>query len=178
MGIITKQALIAASKMPPHKLGAWFEGHIQGDLKSLKERFPIDWLRLYDTKSAGAYMPKQPADFIVAGWDDVYLLEAKCSAKYKSLRSCLASMVKQEQAVSHYTWSRARHGSHFLFCSVLTGTIQLWNGSYVAKCRREGERLDDSEVHPYRLISETPAHNLFMLLIDTYIGDLDVDIVL
>lgn len=178
MGVINKPALAAAAKMPPHKLGAWFESHVQADLKTIKERYPIDWLRLYDTKSAGSFLPAQPADFIVAGADDVYLLETKCSGKHKSLRGGLSSLVKQTQAVSHYTWSRSGHMSHFLFLSVQTGVLQLWDGEYVSQCRRQGKRLDDKTLYPGRLIQEVPAHDLFALLTYTYMRDLDVDIIL
>lgn len=165
MGTITSASLVAARKMTPHKRGAWFEAHVYECLSFLKEHKKVDWFRLYDTKSAGAYLPAQPADAIVAGRDDVYLLELKCSNKYKSLRGGLSSLFGMRQAVSHFTWNRAGHRSHILFLSTVTGELQLWDGGHVAQCRRHGDRLDEKSDG---LLETTDAFALSQMLQATY----------
>ena len=138
---ISEKMLINARKLPPEKLGAWFEARSQELFKHLKEYKRLTFLRLYDSKSAGAYLPKQPGDFIVASPNDVFLVECKASKTHKSLVSCAASNVSKEQAAEHWMWSRSGHTGMFLFISVVTGEIEVWDGKYIGDSRRCGRRI-------------------------------------
>lgn len=143
---ITEKSLAKASAMSSQALGSWFEAEVQARLKDLKENTPLYFLRLYDSKSAGNLMPSQPADFIVTARQGAFLVETKASAKYASLASCLASNVSKGQAVDHFMWNRSGHPSLFIFCGVSDDVLEVWDGEYVAHCRRKGERMRKSQV--------------------------------
>lgn len=139
--LITRKMLDNVSLLPSEKLGAWFEARTQENLKHMREFRRLTFLRLYDTKSAGAYLPRQPGDFIVSSPNDVYLVECKASKTHDSLVSCAGSNISKEQAVEHFMWHRAGHRSLFLFLSTKTGDIEMWDGHHVGLQRRAGLRL-------------------------------------
>lgn len=142
---LTQRGLDSAATMKSHKLGSWFEQKLQDRFKFLKQTTRFDYLRLYDTKSAGAYLPSQAGDFMIASPRGVVLVEAKASATHGSLRSCLSSNVSAGQATDHIMWNRAGQKSLFIFLSVPDGVLEVWDGGLIAKHRNEGKRLTKKE---------------------------------
>jgi len=142
---INDKSLAKACAMRSEKLGAWFEHELQAVFAEFREHLPSTFLRLYDTKSAGSYLPSQPGDFILNTPVDAFLIESKASAKYESLSSCLSSNVSKEQAVEHIMWRRSGHRSVFIFLSTKTGLCSIWDGKYVGEHRRRGDRMKDAD---------------------------------
>jgi hypothetical protein len=127
-------------------IGKWFEGKLQGIFDTLRGRKRCTYLRLYDSRSAGHLIPKQPADFIVTAKAlGAILLEAKASIKHDSLRSCLSANVELHQAASHRLWAAQGQPAWFIFYSNQTHEVEIWDGQYVGHCRGTGKRLDASQ---------------------------------
>lgn len=148
------------------KLGKRFEKDVQDELTELQSRERLRFLRLYDTHSAGGFLPPQPADFLVACDPKVALLECKASEKYESLRQCLSSHVDTAQAAQARLWvTRTNHPAYFLFYSFQAGMLEVWPGLTVAMCRAEGKPLP-----PETRLKLFPAHKLQELLKELFVG--------
>jgi hypothetical protein len=133
--------LQAGADAVKNKIGAQFEKDTQDVLDTLAGKTRLSYVRLYDTKSAqGKFLPEQPGDFIVAA-EGGHLLECKASEKHGSLRACLADNVSTQQAAAHRLWSRTGNPCWFLFNSLPTGQVELWEGQVVGECRALGKRL-------------------------------------
>jgi hypothetical protein len=121
------------------------EEEVQKKLKRVVSCFPTYSLRLYDTRSAGIYLPEQPSDFLV--WTpkrDTVFLEVKHSSVHESLRSCF-SMVSDGQLASARLVKRAQQSYRILFNSGLSGVYELWDGFYCAERRAVGKPLELSK---------------------------------
>lgn len=125
------------------KITRWekLEQAIQEELVRAQMDRPIAYYRYYDTKSAGAIIPNQPADFQTCQRGVTILIEAKFSSVHESLRSCFAGSVKGHQLASARIWTRAGAGYIILFYSALSGLVEVWDGRYCSECRAKGERL-------------------------------------
>ena len=143
---IDKRALEKAKTMRSEKLGSWFEGHVQEELAYFQECKPLMFHRFPDSKAAGNLIAVQPSDYLVGTPLDAFLLECKASKTHESLKGCLASNVTKEQAVKHFLWHRCKHSSLFVFISVKTGMVEMWNGQYVAEHRRKGLRMTEEGI--------------------------------
>lgn len=129
-------------------LGAHFEKKVQDKLTDIKKASKkyLWFKRYYDSKSAGGYLPEQPADYQVATLKNVWLLELKSSFLKESLSSCLSDAVDGQQAVAHKLWNRVNKPSVFLFFCAETEQIEVWDGRHVAEVRlNHGERLSRSD---------------------------------
>lgn len=125
------------------KITRWekLEQAIQEELVQAQMNNPFSFYRYYDTKSAGATIPIQPADFQTCHKGVTVLVEAKFSSVHESLRSCFAGSVKSHQLASARVWNRAGAGYIILFYSSLSGLTEVWDGLYAAEARSKGERL-------------------------------------
>jgi len=123
-------------------IGKAFESDVQDILEGLSARHRLTYLRLYDSHAArGKYLPPVPGDYIVVTLGKARLIELKASEKHQSLRSCLSDHVGTHQAAAHRLWARAGGVSHFLFHSVRTSEVELWDGLTVGECRALGTVL-------------------------------------
>jgi len=123
------------------KIGAEFETDVQDEFDRLARTKALRYVRLYDTKSAGRFLPKQPADFIVATPLGGTLLECKASEKYTSLAQCLADAVEPHQAAAARLWKRTGNMSLFLFYSFVSDKVEAWDGQLIGEHRAAGKRL-------------------------------------
>ena len=142
---IPDNQLLKASKLPPHKLGAWFEGQTQDRLKWFQENKHLMFHRFPDSKSAGNIIAAQPSDYLVGSPLAAWLVEVKASKVHKSLRSCAANAIRQEQVVKAHLWMRSGLRSVFIFISVTGGVIEVWDGRHVVAQRFEGKPLNPSK---------------------------------
>lgn len=123
------------------------EDEIELRLKKLMQRFPIFYLRLYDSHTAGTYMPPQPSDFIL--WPPKgkekppsTFLEAKYSGTAESLRSVFSNNVSDGQMASARLVARAGREYKILFYSATARQFELWDGFYCAERRSIGKPLE------------------------------------
>lgn len=128
----TEKAILA---LTDQKFGDWVEGVVQDELDGLMRAGPFFYQRLYDTRSAGGFLPKQPGDFMGVCHGVPWLLEVKATSKYASLSStgALKGLVKDHQALGSHLMNRAGGQGLFLFCSRLSNQVELWDGSAVRK---------------------------------------------
>lgn len=119
------------------------EDEIEKKLKSLMVYFPIMYQRLYDTKSAGSYLPAQPCDFLVwAPKTPGIFLEAKYSGIAESLRSVFSNAVSDQQLASARLASRAGQKYWLLFYGARSAVFELWDGKYCSDRRAMGKPLE------------------------------------
>jgi hypothetical protein len=120
------------------------ENKIQEELVAMQEVSPLHWVRFYDTKSAGNFMPSQPADFGVLFNGHYTYIEAKYSAHNDSLRNNFAGGVSDKQLASARLAERAGGSYWVLFYSRPLNTVELWPGGYLRRCRADSKLIDKS----------------------------------
>lgn len=119
----------------PQQLGHDFQDYVQGILLGFHNKHRTNTQRLYDTKSAGTFLPSQPGDFFTVWKGIPYMVEAKCSVVHNSLaasRKALTSLVDKEQGAKIRVWHRAGCRGLYIVKSVETGFIEVWDGNHVA----------------------------------------------
>ncbi len=146
-------------KMTNAQLGAHLEKKIQGALTGLKRENNQHLLshRFYDTKSAGSFLPEQPADYLIGSPTGAYLLEAKASFRKESLAACLSNAVSGGQAVHAKLWCRTgpNNKSLFVFFCAQTEIVEIWDGALVADTFiQSGARLSRADVMGYGSLSK------------------------
>lgn len=122
---------------------AKLEDVVEARLKKLAASFPLMYLRLFDTKSAGNFLPAQPSDFLV--WQPErpgIFLEVKYSAQAESLRSVFSNAVSANQMASARLADRAGQKYSLLFYSAPAAMFELWDGAYCARRRSLGKPLE------------------------------------
>lgn len=120
-----------------------FEDAIEQQLQRLQEVSRTAYLRLFDTKSAGALIPPQPSDFLVTHNGITTLIEAKFSSVNDSLRQCFSSAVSSNQTASAKIWTRALAQYKFLFYPMQAGgKVEVWDGRHCYERRAEGKPLN------------------------------------
>ena len=124
--------------------GKDFESIVQGMLQERVKERPSYFLRLYDTHSAGSFLPAQPCDFLLFENGRAVFMEAKSSVKHHSLKSCLSSTVKNTQVAKMRLALRTGQTGCFLFYDMQDKQVEIWHGQGVIGCRVEGKRLNDS----------------------------------
>lgn len=129
------------------KVSKGFESTLESHFSELAKVIGgrVRMYRMYDSHSAGAFLPEQPGDFMGATARGATLLEAKTSIKHDSLRSCLSSNMDYGQAAELDLWDEAGHCSLVMFYAYQTGTVEIWPGGYVGRCRAAGTRLEVSQ---------------------------------
>jgi hypothetical protein len=152
------------TKQPPkpNLIKRWqdLEAAIQDELVAAQTEKPVAWLRFYDTKSAGDFLPQQPADFQACFMAKVFMIEAKFSEVHESLRSCFAGAVQAHQLASARIWTRAQAHYLVVFYSGLSGLVEVWDGLYLAECRSKGERLSLDRRRTYASVKEALAKEI------------------
>lgn len=121
----------------PQQLGKEFEENVKNNLQSFMSKNKTVTLRLYDTRSAGNYIPSQPGDFVSVWQGNAILIEAKSSTIHDSLsdkRSSLTSLFDKEQVAKMRIWKRAGASVSVIFKSPRQGRIEVWDGAYIAEC--------------------------------------------
>jgi len=151
--------------------GKVFEEEFQLYLKGLMQKYPAVPHRLYDTRSAGSYLPDQPGDFFLLFKGALHLWELKSSEVHDSLAANLSGLLSKEQATHHKLWRRAGAVTHVLFLQQRTGRVELWHGGHVAEVRHAaGKRLKRQDCLPYGSMSEFKEQFTEALLLDSRYG--------
>ncbi len=123
------------------------EEAVQEVLENLKRYYRAHFLRLYDSRSAGAgkggnFIPKQPSDYVFMRGGRGWLLEVKSSEKHQSFKQCsLKNYVSSEQIAGARTWVRAGGLSMFVFLSIPRNTFEIWEGMDVIEAYIKGGKL-------------------------------------
>lgn len=123
----------ATAGMSGQQYGDWFEGIVQAGLDQLMTAGPSFFARLYDTRSASSFLPKQAGDYVGCHRGRGFLMEAKASVQYESLAQpgALRKLVKDHQALGAYLMGRAQGLGLFAFRSRVSGELEIWNGHTV-----------------------------------------------
>ena len=130
----------------PQQLGSDFQVDLEKIFKEFRAKFPMNYHRFYDTKSAGSYLPEQPGDHFVTWAGKPFLIEAKLSTVHRSLASpkALSSGMSNGQAMSQILWSRAGAHAVVIFKDHANGFVEIWPGAYVGGVRNAlRARLDE-----------------------------------
>ena len=118
----------------PQQLGKEFEKHVQDELMKTMKTLPTYCHRLYDSRSAGTYLPSQPGDFIFLCEGDAILIEVKSSGKYGSLagrRTPITGLFDAQQIAQMRLWIRAGGHSNVIFQDQQTKAMELWDGELI-----------------------------------------------
>ncbi len=151
--------------------GKEFEEDFRLWLKHLTEKHGAMYHRFYDTRSAGAYLPDQPGDYLLIWRGAPHLWELKSSGAHNSLAAGLGTLMSKEQATFHKLWQRAGATTHVLFWQQVTGEVELWHGGHVATVRHEkGRRLARQDCLRYGNIGQFKAQFLSGLSTDKNYG--------
>lgn len=129
--------MVKSSKKTPQQAGKDFEGRVQAVLSDLQRTSRVYFHRLYDSHSAGAYLPSQPGDFIAVADGKACLIEVKSSLAVESLsesRKALTSLFDVEQLTKMKLWARARGSASVIFQSQETKAIEVWDGVFIRDC--------------------------------------------
>jgi hypothetical protein len=150
----------------PQQLGHEFQDEVQKHLMSLQTHTKTYSLRLYDTKSAGNFLPAQPGDFISVHEGRGILVEAKSSGAVSSLsenRKALTSLFDKEQIAKMRLWHRAGGSVSVIFKCQKTKSIEVWDGKYIGDCFVTPRlRADKTMAYKFKW-EELNAACLFML---------------
>ena len=125
----------------PQEIGKDFEETFRGLLKTLQQKYKSNYHRFYDTHSAGAYLPEQPADFLLGFDGGMHFIECKSSDTHQTLASGLSDLLNKSQAANLRMWARAGACVHILFLSQRDGRVELWDGKVVSEARAAGKRI-------------------------------------
>jgi len=142
---IRHEHLTKACQLKSAALGKWWEHEIELVFRDMEELYKFHSVRLYDTTTAGAFMPSTDGDYICMSNGSGILVEAKCSAKHSTLIAGASSLIPKKQVLAHRLWARAKGRSLFLFASVGANRFEVWGGLYVAGCRVSGEKLVEAQ---------------------------------
>ncbi len=125
------------------KVGKDFEAAVQAALVSMQAVIANKTraLRLFDTHSAGNFLPEQPGDFMVACPAGAVIVEAKSSTIHNSLKGCLSANMDFGQASQLQLWTMSGHPALVVFLDHQAQRVEFWEGGYVGTCRIEGQRL-------------------------------------
>lgn len=133
--------------MAKRNIGYDFEDELKTIFSELKNKFPFEFHRFTDSKSAGRMVSPQPADFMISFKDDkscnhVIIVEAKASELKESLRACASSHIEPQQIGKHKTWLRSGGSGQFWFYCESTGLVELWDSEHIVAQRSAGKPLD------------------------------------
>lgn len=141
---LTEAAMVKACHLSSDKLGKWFEERLKEVFDQLEKECKFRLIRLYDTHSAGSYLPATDGDWICINKGFPYLVEAKCTANGASLRNVASNNISKQQAMCHRLFHRAGGIPLFMFGSVSDNVFQIWDGNYVGTQRAKGKSLEAS----------------------------------
>lgn len=120
----------------PQQLGHEFQDDVQKKLMEHMRKAKSYTMRLYDTKSAGNYLPSQPGDFISIFNGVPILVEAKSSGNVSSLSQNRAALqlFDNEQLAKSHLWIRAGGSASAIFKCQHSGNLEVWDMSYIRDC--------------------------------------------
>ena len=121
----------------PQQKGHEFQDLVQKNLLDHMRKAKSYTMRLYDTKSAGNFLPSQPGDFISIYQGLPILVEAKSSSKVSSLsqsRAALTSLFDNEQLAKGRLWVRAGGSASVIFQCQESRMIEVWDMGYLRDC--------------------------------------------
>jgi len=157
--------MVKSSKTPQEQ-GKDFEGRVQEGLQSFMSKKKTVTLRLYDTRSAGNYLPAQPGDFVTVYEGRPALIEAKSSTACESLsndRKALTSLFDKEQIAKMRLWHRAGSSVSVIFKCHHRDLIEVWDGSYIAECFLEPRKRADIKMAYLFKSKDMPTACEFMM---------------
>lgn len=140
-------ALTPAEKKLALKIGGEFEATTLEALRNLMtiKANGIRFFRLYDTHSAGNFLPEQPGDFWGGCPRGPALIECKASIVHNSLKGALSSAMDFGQAMQLRLWGEAGYVALVLFHDYYGKNVEVWDGATVGYHRAEGKRLKESQ---------------------------------
>lgn len=118
----------------PQEVGKEIESEFRDTLIYQVNHYRLSFERLYDTGSAGSYLPEMPCDFIVGYQGVTHLIELKSSNTHRSLahgRTPLTSLVKPGPTGKLNFWRRAGVPIHFIFVNQKDRSAEWWRGDDV-----------------------------------------------
>lgn len=150
-------ALTPAERKLATEIGKAFEATTLEALRNLStvKADCIRFFRLYDTHSAGGFLPEQPGDFWGGCPRGPTIIECKASIKHSSLTGALSTALDFGQAMQLRLWAEAGHVALLLFFDYNGKSIEAWDGAVVGFHRAEGKRLKAEQ-----RIAIFPAENL------------------
>lgn len=130
-----------------------FEADVQGHLVYLMEYHKAYFIRLYDTKSAGAYLPAQPGDFVLWARGRSLLIECKSSEKEVTMsRSYITKNIGESQSAKMAMMERAGGFCCYLFRSEAARSIEIWPAVHI----REVFLTPRMKPDPLKIINSFP----------------------
>ena len=121
---------------------AQLENEIAGILAKHARYASLLYSRVYDTRAAGNFLPKQPADFYVLCEGRFRYIEAKFSETLETLKQGLSSMVKPHQLATATLTKRAGGEYYIIFFSTKGGQFEVWDGAYCAQRKLVRKHLE------------------------------------
>ena len=127
--------MIVPDKKDIKEVAKDFEEETRLVLEKYIRQNPTTYIRLYDTRSAGSYMPNQPGDFVAVLSGKANLIECKVSEVETTLvkhRNLVTKNFSDPQIAHMRVWHRAGANCIVLFMNPDEGVIELWDGHYIA----------------------------------------------
>ena len=130
---MTVTTMAKTDSMSGQQYGDWFEGVCQSMLDQSMQKGPSFFSRLYDSRSAGSFLPQQAADFIGAHHGKPFLLEAKGSIVHDSLMAsgAMRKLLKDHQVLASYLMQRAGGLGLIAFRSRVSEMVEIWDGGII-----------------------------------------------
>lgn len=151
-----------------------FQTDFQNKIAAMESKWPLRCQRLYDTRSAASYLPKQPGDYLITFEGVTNLVELKASTKFNSLsqnRSVLTGAFEDHQIAEMRLYTRARGNAWAGFLDCASGEMEWWPGMAVARAYLTPRAVlsvdhrvlriplrDLGDIEPSRLFTRLPAH--------------------
>lgn len=154
-----------SSEKTPQQLGKEFEGKVQGILTDLQRIKKTYCLRLYDTRSAGNYLPSQPGDMLCVYEGRPVLIEVKTSGNVSSLSQNRAALqlFDAEQLAKTKLWVRAGGSASAIFQCQHSKVIEVWDMNYIRDCFNTSRLRADKKLAYIFQPDQLSAACLFML---------------
>ena len=112
---------------------------IEGIFQTAVKGEGLSIYRLYDTKSAGKFLPAQPADYMGGVAGVATLIECKSSDHHKSFKDCaLKDYISSVQFGHMKRWRVNGNVGVYIFKSLLADEIEVWDADTVLKAYQSG----------------------------------------
>jgi hypothetical protein len=142
------------------------EGIVRDSLLMMQEKKKAVFIRLYDTTSAGNFLPGQPGDFVLHAGGRGCLLEVKSSIKYASLLdTTLRNVFSLEQIKGARLWSRSGAATLCVFHHVGKNFVEIWEMKNVVEAYLSPPRQRKLKGDPLAL-APTESSRLMTILFD------------
>jgi len=134
---------------------------VRDALLMMQEKKRAVFVRLYDTTSAGNYLPGQPGDFIVHAGGRGCLLEVKSSFKYGSLLdTTMRSVFSEEQIKGARLWARSGAVTLCVFHHVGKNFVEIWEMKNVVEAYLSPPRQRKLKGETLRLV---PTDSFYLM---------------